>query len=88
MGTNFIDVKVLDNGIPVEDAMVTLLKGNDEIFVSGYSNAGGNVTLRAEGGVLDVASPWVTAAAGERRAVAIGIDDAQLSQLFVSVRRG
>ena len=45
LGTNFIDVKVLNNGSPVEDAMVTLLKGNDELFVSGYSNAGGNVTL-------------------------------------------
>ena len=45
LGTNFIDVKILDNGIPVDGAMVTLLKGNDEIFVSDYSNAGGNVTL-------------------------------------------
>ena len=45
LGTNFIDMKVLNNGIAVEDAMVTLLKGNDEIFISGYSNADGNVTL-------------------------------------------
>ena len=45
LGTNFIEMKVLNNGIAVEDALVTLLKGNDEIFVSGYSNAGGNITL-------------------------------------------
>ncbi|HJM47307.1 MAG TPA: C25 family cysteine peptidase [Candidatus Marinimicrobia bacterium] len=45
IGTNIIDVKVLNNGIPVENAMVTLLKGNDEIFLSDYSDAGGNVDL-------------------------------------------
>ena len=33
--------------------MVTLLKGNDEIFVSGYSNAGGNVTLPIDSFVLE-----------------------------------
>ncbi|MBH50063.1 MAG: hypothetical protein CMG69_04840 [Candidatus Marinimicrobia bacterium] len=44
-GTNFVDLKVLSNGIVVDNAMVTLLKGNDEIFVSGYTNTGGNLTL-------------------------------------------
>ncbi len=45
IGTNFIDIKVLNEGIPLSDAMVTLLKGNDELFVSGYSNGSGDVTL-------------------------------------------
>ena len=38
-GTNFIDVEVTDeSGAPVSGALVTLLKGDDEIFKSSYSN--------------------------------------------------
>ena len=45
-GTNFIDVHVQDDmGFPIENALVTLLKGDDEIFVSELSDAYGNVTL-------------------------------------------
>ena len=48
-GTNFIEVYVEDQfGVPVEGALVTLLKGDDEIFISGYSDLSGNITLNLE----------------------------------------
>ncbi|KQC06589.1 MAG: hypothetical protein APR54_07110 [Candidatus Cloacimonas sp. SDB] len=46
VGTNNLVIDVTDeNGIPVEDVWVTILKGDDEIFVSDYSNAAGQVIL-------------------------------------------
>ena len=45
-GTNYIDVEVMDVfGNSVENAMVTLLKDNDEIFISGYTNESGKTTI-------------------------------------------
>ena len=45
-GTNFIDVSVQNqNGTPAENAMVTLLKSNDEIFMNGFANSVGNITF-------------------------------------------
>ena len=45
-GTNYIDVEVLDYfNEPVEGAYVTILKGNDVIFESDYTNIYGRVTL-------------------------------------------
>jgi hypothetical protein len=45
-GTNFLDVTVYgSNGIFVENAMVTLLKDNDEIFLNGFTDENGNVTF-------------------------------------------
>jgi len=45
-GTNFIDVHVADSdGNDLKGVYVTILKGSDEIFESGYSDASGNVTL-------------------------------------------
>ena len=45
-GTNFIDISVEDsNGQPVEGALVTLLKGDDEIFVSKTTNMQGISTV-------------------------------------------
>jgi len=45
-GTNFIDVTVQNqNGTPTENARVTLLKGNDEIFMNGFTNSIGNITF-------------------------------------------
>ena len=45
-GTNFIDITVLDYfGMPVEDGFVTVLKGDDIIFESAFSDAFGNVSL-------------------------------------------
>ena len=45
-GTNYIEVNVADeSGIPQENAWVTILQGNDEIFETAYTNADGNVLL-------------------------------------------
>jgi len=45
-GTNFIDVYVTnENNQPVEGALVTLLKGDDEIFISKATNAQGISTI-------------------------------------------
>jgi len=46
VGTNNLIIDVTDgNGIPLEDVWVTILKGEDEIFVSDFSNAAGRVIL-------------------------------------------
>jgi len=45
-GTNFIDVTVMDYfNMPVEEAYVTILKGDDVIFKSAFSDAFGHVSL-------------------------------------------
>ena len=45
-GTNFYDVEVTNYfNEPVENAYVTILKGNDIIFESGYTDINGRVTL-------------------------------------------
>ena len=45
-GTNFIDVHVIDdNNLPVKNALVTLLKGNDEIFTSVLTDNQGLATI-------------------------------------------
>ena len=45
-GTNFLDVHVYGpNGIFIEDAMVTVHKGDDEIFFNTFTDQNGNVTL-------------------------------------------
>ncbi len=45
-GTNFIDVVITDdNNNPIENALVTLLKGNDEIFISIMTNNQGEATI-------------------------------------------
>ena len=45
-GSNFIELTVVDeNNEPVENAMITLLKGEDEIFTSGYSDFYGYAAL-------------------------------------------
>ena len=45
-GTNFIDVHVTDdNNLPVKNALVTLLKGNDEIFTSVLTDNQGLATI-------------------------------------------
>ena len=46
LGTNYYDVEVKDYfNEPVEGAYVTILKGNDIIFESGYTDNNGRVTL-------------------------------------------
>jgi hypothetical protein len=45
-GTNFLDVEVLDQlGDPVSDAMVTVLKGDDEIFINSITDENGQVSI-------------------------------------------
>ena len=45
-GTNFIDVTVMDYfNMPVEDAFVTILKGDDVIFESAFTDVYGHVSL-------------------------------------------
>lgn len=45
-GTNFIDIYVANSdGNDMPNAFVTLLKGSDEVFVSGYTDDSGNLTL-------------------------------------------
>lgn len=44
--TNFIEVTVKNSDAQLmSDAWVTLLKGNDEVFVSGYTNSNGKIVL-------------------------------------------
>jgi len=45
-GTNFIDVTVMDYfSMPVKEAYVTILKGDDVIFESAFTDANGHVSL-------------------------------------------
>jgi len=45
-GTNFIDIIVNDlNGNGVDNAKVTILKGDDEIFASYFTNSQGSITI-------------------------------------------
>ena len=45
-GTNYIEIEVLtDTGEPVDMAMVTLLKGNDEIFINGLTDENGRAVI-------------------------------------------
>ena len=45
-GTNFIEVSVTnDDGLPVDDVLITLLKGDDEVFVSKYTDDTGFVSF-------------------------------------------
>ena len=48
-GTNFVDIAVYDeNENPVEDAMITLLMGDDIIFTSGYTDEAGLLTMNLD----------------------------------------
>ena len=49
LGSNYIEVSVQDiNEQPIESAWVTILKGNDEIFETGYTDENGIVILPIE----------------------------------------
>ncbi|MFQ6610828.1 MAG: C25 family cysteine peptidase, partial [Fidelibacterota bacterium] len=49
IGTNYIEVQVFDeNGDPVDMAIVTLLAGGDDIFVSEYTNEYGTAQIDIE----------------------------------------
>lgn len=60
-GTHQIDFSVTDsNGDAVEDAWVTIIKGDDDIFGSGYTNESGVVTLNIPDGQLGDVTVTVT----------------------------
>ncbi len=45
-GTNFFEVIVSnENGLPIEDVLITLLKGDDEVFLSKYTDNTGFVSF-------------------------------------------
>ncbi len=49
VGSNLLEVMVLTSaGIPIENAWVTILKGNDEIFSTGYTDDNGEIYLPIE----------------------------------------
>ncbi len=58
-GTNFLDVHVNgSNGNDLENALVTLLKDNDEIFLNGFTDQNGNVSFDLNynnGGEINIA---------------------------------
>ena len=52
IGENIIDINITNNlNQPIENARVTLLKGNDEIFKSSLSNENGNINFTWDGEV-------------------------------------
>ncbi len=61
IGTNNLFVSVTDNsGQPVEDAWVTALMGNDDIFEFGYTDANGEVILEINAEEIGTANLTVT----------------------------
>lgn len=60
-GANNIAVSVFnDNGLPVENAIITLLKGDDEIFTSKFTDENGEVLIPLEYSLLGNVSLTVT----------------------------
>lgn len=61
-GTNFIDIHVnASDGDDMQGALVTILKGSDEVFESGYTDAAGNITLPINSFAVGNMSVTVTA---------------------------
>jgi len=64
IGANFLTVNVGSAGEPLESAYVNLVKGygvNEEIFVGGYTDAGGSITLNFNNTIADTIFVTVTA---------------------------
>ncbi|RLC50055.1 MAG: hypothetical protein DRH79_08160, partial [Candidatus Cloacimonadota bacterium] len=60
-GTTYLEVTVTDDsGTPLENAWVTALMGNDDIFVSGYTNEDGSIMLEINAEVEGSADLTVT----------------------------
>ena len=60
-GTNYLEVTVTNgSGVPLEDAWVTALMGDDEIFVTGYTDENGYVALEINAMVEGSANLTVT----------------------------
>ncbi len=61
LGSNNFEVEVLnEEGSPVEDAWVTILKGDDEIFTSGYTDDSGYLRLLFDADIPGTASLTVS----------------------------
>jgi hypothetical protein len=61
LGTNYFQVDVEDiNSLPVENAWVTILKGNDEIFQTGLTNENGSIIFPLEPGETGEVTVTVT----------------------------
>ncbi|MCK4980287.1 MAG: hypothetical protein KAS62_07815, partial [Candidatus Delongbacteria bacterium] len=60
-GTNYLEVTVTNgSGIPLENAWVTALKGDDEIFATGYTDENGYIALEINANVVGAANLTVT----------------------------
>ena len=82
-GTNYLEVYVEDgNGFPLEDAWVTALKGNDEIFVTGWTDADGYYYVELPEDITGQVSLTVTA---HNHAPHLGSFHIQLQEQFVNI---
>jgi len=60
-GTNFLEVTVTDDsGTPLENAWVTALMGDDDIFATGHTDENGNVVLEINASLEGTADLTVT----------------------------
>ncbi|MEA2096218.1 MAG: choice-of-anchor J domain-containing protein, partial [Candidatus Cloacimonadota bacterium] len=60
-GTNYLEVTITDNNeVPLEGAWVTTLMGDDEIFVTGYTDENGYVALEINANTIGAANLTVT----------------------------
>ena len=60
-GTTYLEVTVTgDGGTPLEDAWVTALMGDDEIFVTGYTDEDGEIVLQIDANAEGIATLTVT----------------------------
>jgi hypothetical protein len=61
LGSNFVEINVADNTRqPIENAWVTVLMGNDEIFATGYTDTAGNISLPLNSGITGEVTVTVT----------------------------
>ncbi len=60
-GTTYLEVTVTnDSGVPLDDAWVTALMGDDEIFVTGYTDENGYIALEINANIEGAANLTVT----------------------------
>ncbi|RLC55588.1 MAG: hypothetical protein DRH89_07405, partial [Candidatus Cloacimonadota bacterium] len=61
LGTTYLEVTVTDNsGTPLENAWVTALMGDDDIFTTGHTDENGNVVLQIDASMEGTADLTVT----------------------------
>jgi hypothetical protein len=47
MGGSYFDVTVMESGVPIENALVCIMKDDDDLYEVGYTDATGSVTLES-----------------------------------------